>query len=129
MAKQCFTKEQYKMKYLFITLAFMLIISGCTEDKGLDMFSEKIEKLINSKNEDDEELALGDLLSSVKNTNINYGYRVFNISKNKRVMPEDLNNELDDELLVTIFVGDKQPYTEYKWKPNYNGHITRLIMP
>lgn len=117
------------MKYLFATLALMLIISSCTEEKGLNMFTEKVENLISSKNEDDEELALGDLLSSVKNTNINYGYRVFNITKDKRVMPEDLNNALDDELLVTIFVGDKQPYTEFKWKPNYNGHITRLIMP
>lgn len=68
-------------------------------------------------------------MSSVRHTNINYGYRVFNISKDKRVMPEDLNNELEDDLLVTIFVGDKEPCKEYTWKPNDNSHISRLVMP
>jgi len=43
--------------------------------------------------------------------------------------PESLDAELNDVLLVTIFVDPEAPYTEFKWKPNYNGHITRLIMP
>lgn len=93
------------------------------------MFTDKIEKLINTANEDDEEIALSELLQSVRNTEISYGYRVFNITKNKRVMPDELNDVLDDELLVTIFVGSETPYKEYKWKPKYNGRITRLIMP
>jgi len=107
----------------------MLLTTNCTETEGLNMVAEKINKLISTDNADDEEKALSELLLSVKNTDINYGYRVFNVTKNRSVSPESLDAELNDELLVTIFVGPEAPYTEFKWKPNYNGHITRLIMP
>jgi len=93
------------------------------------MFSEKIEKLISATDEEAEEQALGELLVSARKSGINYGYRVFDISQNKRVMPEEINNVLENELEVTIFVGDGPPYDEFKWQPKYNGHITRLIMP
>jgi hypothetical protein len=118
------------MKFIIIPLIFlMLFTASCTDTKGLDMVAEKINKLINTNNADDEEKALSELLLNVKDTDINYGYRVFNISKNRSVSQEHLDAELDDELLVTIFVGSEAPYTEFKWKPHYNGHITRLIMP
>ena len=93
------------------------------------MFADKINNLINSSTEDEEEVALGQLLTKAREANINYGYRVFNLTKNKRVMPEEINQELEDELQVTIFVGEQAPYEEFIWKPKYNGHITRLVMP
>ncbi len=119
------------MKHFLIPLilSLMLLVTNCIDNKGMDMFSEKIEILINTKNADDEEQALSELLLSIKNTDINYGYRVFNTSKNHSVLPENLDAELNDELLVTIFVGPEAPYKEFKWRPNYNGHITRLVMP
>ena len=40
-----------------------------------------------------------------------------------------MSSQLDDELLVTIFVGEETPYLEYERQPKYNGHITRLVMP
>lgn len=119
------------MKHSIFVLAiiFVFTTSSCNNPSEANMFIGKVENLINSNNEDEEEIALGELLTSVRNTDINYGYRVFNITKDKRVMPEDINNELEDQLLVTIFVGDNAPYQEFKWTPKYNGHITRLIMP
>ncbi len=93
------------------------------------MFIEKIQKLISAESEDQEEQALGELLAVARKTNINYGYRVFNKSKEKRVLPEEVDEYLDDDLEVTIFVGEKAPYEEFKWNPKYNGHITRLIVP
>ena len=112
-----------------LILSLMLLITNCTDTEGLNMVAENINKLISTDNADDEEKALGELLLSVKNTDINYGYRVFNVSKNRSVSPENLDAELDDELLVTIFVGQDAPYAEFKWKPHYNGHLTRLIIP
>jgi len=114
-----------------ILLAMSLILTAsCSvgnEDKMI--FSEKINNLINASSESEEEIALGELLVNARETNINYGYRVFNVSKNKRVMPGEINEALDDDLRVTIFVGEDPPYDEYEWRPKYNGHITRLVMP
>jgi hypothetical protein len=93
------------------------------------MFIQSIEKLITANDEDAEENALAELLTIARNTDINYGYRVFNKTQDKRALPEELDSMFDDELLVTIFVGEKAPYQEFKWSPKYNGHITRLIMP
>jgi len=64
-----------------------------------------------------------------KNYAINYGYRVFNKTKNKRVTNNEIHEYLEDELIVTIFVGDTSPYDEYIWQPHNNKLITRLIMP
>jgi hypothetical protein len=93
------------------------------------MLAENIQNLIAAENEDQEELALGELLTVARKTNINYGYRVYDKTKGKRVLPEEIDNYLDDDLEVTIFVGEKAPYEEFKWNPKYNGHITRLIIP
>jgi hypothetical protein len=93
------------------------------------MFTENIQKLITAENEDQEELVLGESLTAARKTNINYGYRVINKTKEKRVLPEEIDDYLDDDLEVTIFVGEKAPYEEFKWNPKYNGHITRLIVP
>lgn len=119
------------MKTLYSILIILIIItaSACSKQKDSLMFIDKIEKLIQTKTENEEEVALGNFLTSVRHTDFNYGYRVFNITKDKRVLPEEIDDELDDELLVTIFVGKEAPYQEFKWKPKYNGHITRLIMP
>ena len=93
------------------------------------MFTEKVKSLIDAKNEDSEEAALGELLVTAKQTGVNYGYRVFDLTTNKRVNPDEINNVLKDKLQVTIFVGEAPPYEEFIWKPKYNGHITRLIVP
>jgi hypothetical protein len=119
-------------KYLFILCVMFpcAAIPACTNNYGGDaMFTDKIKILISAADVDAEELALADLLSVARQTKINYGYRVFNVTKSRRVQPADIDQELNDELLVTIFVGDKPPYAEYEWKPKYNGHITSLIMP
>ena len=93
------------------------------------MFIQSIEKLIAAKDEDAEENALAELLTIARKADINYGYRVFNKTQEKRAMPDEIDDMFEDELLVTIFVGDNPPYQEFKWLPKYNGHITRLIMP
>ena len=93
------------------------------------MFIQHVEKLIHTNNEDDEELALGELLTAARQSNVNYGYRVFNETQNKRAMPDELDDMLDDKLVVTIFIGEQAPYQEFEWHPKYNGHITRLVMP
>lgn len=93
------------------------------------MFIERVTNLTHANNVDDEEQALGEMLTIARQTNVNYGYRVFNKTKEKRVMPDELANELDDDLVVTIFVGEEPPYQEFEWHPKYNGNITRLIMP
>ncbi len=93
------------------------------------MFIQHIEKLIETQNSDEEALALGELLSAAKNSDIHYGYRVFNKTRNKRAMPDELDGMLEDELIVTIFVGEQAPYREFEWRPRDNGHITRLVMP
>lgn len=110
-------------------LSTILAVSCSAGNEGKVMFTEKIKHLINASNEKDEEIALGQLLVNARETNVNYGYRVFNVTRDKRVMPEDIDNELGDDLLVTIFVGENEPYEEFKWEPKYNGHITRLVMP
>ncbi len=93
------------------------------------MFIQAVDKLIQAKDADSEEVSLGELLKIARTSEVNYGYRVFNKTQSKRVMPDELNDELDDELVVTIFVGDEAPYQEFEWKPKYNDHITRLVMP
>lgn len=109
-------------------LAMMLAACG-NESKETNMFIESVKNLTQTSNADDEEQALGELLTIARQTNVNYGYRVFNKTKDKRVMPDELDNELDDDLIVTIFVGEESPYQEFEWHPKYNGHITRLVMP
>ncbi len=93
------------------------------------MFIDSVKNLTQTTNADDEEQALGELLTIARQTHVNYGYRVFNKTKDKRVMPDELEGALGDELVVTIFVGEEAPYKEFEWRPNYNGHITRLVMP
>lgn len=93
------------------------------------MFIARVKNLIQTNNAGDEEEALGDLLVIARQTHVNYGYRVFDKTKDKRVMPDEIEGALDDELVVTIFVGEEAPYQEFEWRPKYNGHITRLIMP
>lgn len=93
------------------------------------MFIHSIEKLIAADNEDAEENALAELLTIARKTQVNYGYRVFNKSQEKLAQPDEIDHMLDDELQITIFVGENAPYQEFKWSPKYNGHITRLIMP
>lgn len=117
-------------RWIMLLAVLSLMISGCTNDVEVKkMFSEKIEKLVNSTGVDAEEIALGELLVAARESEIDYGYRVFDLSQNKRVLPEEINNVLEDKLKVTIFVGATSPYDEYIWYPKYNGHITRLIMP
>jgi hypothetical protein len=89
------------------------------------MFIKAVDKLIQANDADSEEVSLGELLKIARTSEVNYGYRVFNKTQSKRVMPDELN----DELVVTIFVGDEAPYQEFEWKPKYNDHITRLVMP
>lgn len=119
----------------FLKVVILVVIvtatAACQHEtaKGKSMFTDKIHKLINAKNEDSEEEALGELLVVAKETGINYGYRVFDITTNQRVNPDQINNVLKDKLQVTIFVGEAPPYEEFTWQPKYNGHITRLIVP
>ena len=108
-------------------LAVMLTACG-SEPRETDMFIDSVKNLVQTKNADDEEQALGELLTIARQTHVNYGYRVFDKTKDKRVMPDELEGALDDELVVTIFVGEQAPYQEFEWRPKYNGHITRLIM-
>jgi hypothetical protein len=68
-------------------------------------------------------------LTAARKTNTNYGYRVFDKTKEKRFLPKEIDDYLNDDLEVTIFVGEKAPYEEFKWNPKYNVHITRLIVP
>jgi hypothetical protein len=121
------------MTYLKVMLAvcwIMVSITSCSSSQeGNTMFIQAVDKLIQAKDADSEEVSLGELLTIARKTDVNYGYRVFNKTQSKRVMPDELSGELDDELVVTIFVGEEAPYQEFEWKPKYNDHITRLIMP
>lgn len=92
-------------------------------------FIQSVEKLIAAENEEVEESALAELLTIARNTQVNYGYRVFNKTQEKRTQPDEIDDMFDDDLLVTVFVGDKAPYQTFEWSPKYNGHITRLVMP
>lgn len=115
---------------LVLLVLGLLFSAACSTDGEKNkMFTDQLNELINAKNDEEEELALGKLLKIARDTNINYGYRVFSKTKNKRVMPEEMEESMDDDLEVTIFVGEEPPYEEFKWLPKYNGHITRLIMP
>lgn len=118
-----------KFRFVFLAIIFLFSASCSTNSEENKMFTNQIIELINAKNDDEEELALGKLLKIARDTNINYGYRVFNKTKNKRVMPEEMEQSMDDDLEVTIFLGEEPPYKEFKWRPKYNGHITRLVMP
>lgn len=116
--------------WLPVFLAGFMLLNGCeTKNNNMDKLTEHVNKLISSANSDDEQAALSELLTMVRNTNINYGYRVFNDTKHKPTFREELANEMDDELMVTILVGDEPPYSEYKWKPKDNHHIQFLVMP
>jgi hypothetical protein len=116
---------------VLITACWLAIaLAACgNESKEANMFIDSVKNLTQATNTDDEEQALGELLAIARQTDINYGYRVFNKTKEKRVMPDELESALDDDLVVTIFVGEEAPYQEFEWNPKYNGHITRLIMP
>jgi hypothetical protein len=118
------------LKLKFVACLMMLSISSCSSSReGDTMFIQAVDKLIQAKDAGSEEVSLGELLKLAKKTEVNYGYRVFNKTQSKRVIPDELNAELGDELVVTIFVDDKASYQEFEWKPKYNGHITRLIVP
>ena len=54
------------------------------------MFIQSVERLINAETEDAEEQALGMLLRIARETNVNYGYRVFDKTRSKRVSPDEL---------------------------------------
>lgn len=118
-----------KLRLLLLITGLLFSVSCSTEGERNKMFTDQINELINASNDDAEELALGKLLKIARDSNVNYGYRVFNITKNKRVMPEEMEQSMNDKLEVTIFVGEEPPYEEFKWQPKYNGHITRLVMP
>jgi hypothetical protein len=118
------------LKLIFVACLMMLSISSCSSSQeGNTMFIKAVDKLIQATDADSEEVSLGELLKLARTSEVNYGYRVFNKTQSKSIMPDELDGELDDDLEVTIFVGDKAPYQEFEWKPKYNGHITRLIMP
>jgi hypothetical protein len=119
-----------KLLVLFTACSLVMSLTACGNgSKEDDMFIEHVNNLIQTANTDDEEQALGELLAATRQTNVNYGYRVFNKTKDKRVMPDELDNMLDDDLVVTIFVGEEAPYQEFEWRPKYNGHVSRLVMP
>jgi hypothetical protein len=118
------------LKLFFVACLMSVSISSCSSSpEGNTMFIQAVDKLIQAKDVDSEEISLGKLLKLTRKSEVSYGFRVFNKTQNKRVMPDELNDELNDELLVTIFVGNEAPYQEFEWKPKYNDHITRLIMP
>ena len=105
------------------------LVAACSSNGESVMFNQSIESLIASNNAE-EELALSQILKQARqDPSINYGYRVFNKTKNARVEPTELESQLQDELEVTIFVGEQAPYQEYKWLPKDNDLITRLIVP
>jgi len=112
-----------------LVLVFSVLLS-CKSGENVKMFKQHVQNLLETENEAKEEEALATLLQSVrKNFSINYGYRVFNKTKNKRITNSEVHEYLNDELIVTIFVGDSSPYEEFIWYPKNNEHITRLIMP
>ncbi len=121
------------MKALTPLLAACLLfvsLSACGNQlEDMNMFIARVRTLIQASNAEEEEQALGELLAATRQTNVNYGYRVFNKTKDKRVMTDELDSVLDDDLVVTIFVGEGAPYQEFEWRPKYNGHVSRLIMP
>jgi hypothetical protein len=119
-----------KFNVLIVACWFSIALTACgSESKESNMFIDSVKNLTQATNADDEEQALGELLTVARQTHVNYGYRVFNKTKDRRVMPDELEGALNDELIVTIFVGEEAPYKEFEWRPNYNGHITRLVMP
>lgn len=120
------------MKRLARSLLYLLmfVVVSCSSNGDDVMVKQAIENLIAASNADEEELALSQILKQArKDPSINHGYRVFNITKNQRVDPVELQSQLGDKLEVTIFVGEEAPYQEYKWLPNDNELITRLIVP
>ena len=115
---------------LLATCLFFVSLNACgSQLEDMNMFIARARTLIQAPNMDEEEQALGELLTATRQTNVNYGYRVFNKTKDKRVMPDELDSVIEDDLIVTIFVGEKAPYQEFVWRPKYNGHITRLVIP
>lgn len=117
------------IQYAILVFVLSLLLS-CEPGEDVKMFKQYVQNLLEAEDEVKEEDALATLLKSTrKNYSINYGYRVFNKTKNKRITNNEIHEYLKDELVVTIFVGDSSPYEEFIWYPKNNEHITRLIMP
>ncbi len=122
MIRQC-------IQYALFGFVLSLLLS-CKSAEDVEMFKQHVQNLLEAENEVKEEEALATLLKSArKNYSINYGYRVFDKIKNKRITNNEVHEYLKDELVVIIFVGDSSPYEEFIWHPKNNEHITRLIMP
>ena len=56
------------------------------------MFIQAVDKLIHAKDADSEEVSPGELLKIARTSEVHYGYRVFNKTQSKRVMPDELND-------------------------------------
>ena len=101
-------------KFLGILIVSLLVSSlvACQHEvsKEKSVFAGKVKNLIDANSEDSEEEALGELLVTAKQAGVSYGYRVFDLTTNQRVNPEQINNVLRDKLQVTIFVGEAPPY-------------------
>ncbi len=93
------------------------------------MFARNVDALVAAKTADEEEFALAQLLRTARESKVDYGYRVFSVTTKQVVPINEVHNHLDDQLEVTIMFGAKPPHQEIVWRPKYNGHITRLVMP
>ena len=100
-----------------------------SEDKYVE-FGNLIQALIGAQDADQEEMAISHILRAAHDDiTINYGYRVHSLSEKKLVEFPNVHEHLDEELMVTIFMGDQVPYKEYIWHPKDNMLITRLLVP
>jgi hypothetical protein len=96
---------------------------------GGKVFEKNLQQLVAAQDADQEEHALGELLRAARKDRVDYGYKVFSESAKSDVPVEDIQSHLDETLRVTILIGSKPPYREVVWRPKYNGHITRLVVP
>ncbi|MDH5178917.1 MAG: hypothetical protein OEZ39_00055 [Gammaproteobacteria bacterium] len=93
------------------------------------MFKEKIHNLVNAKTAQAEQAALSELVRTARENQIDYGYRVYNLTRNRPTQPAQLSAEMEDVLQVIILSGKEPPFQEFIQRPKDNTHISFLIMP
>lgn len=112
-----------------ILVGFVFVTACQQENYNMEIFDQHIMALINAKSVADEQLALSKVLTIARKTDVEYGYRVFSVTKNIIIVPDDLHKMLGDELIVTILIRTTSQYQEYIWKPKDNNIIQFFVMP
>jgi len=101
---------------------------SCRRDPD-PVFVDKLAKLTRLESDAEITAAIADVVRYAREHEIQYGYVMRQQGSGETVSPGDLEKHLNDELVVTIQVGEREPYKEVQWNPPANWYITRLVMP